>query len=176
MLQRILGIDPGTIRTGYGLLDAEGTHAKFLTCGAIALRSSYPIGKRLWKIHQDLLSIVASWNPDVIAIEEPFMPTAKSDNGEFRTTFRSVMAIGQASGVALMVGAAAGIPTFRYTPTQVKTTVVDYGRGSKAQVQEMVRLILRLEEPPVPSDAADALAVALCHLQQNHVTNLLKAN
>ena len=108
-----------------------------------------------------------------MAIEEAFVPEGRSAWGEQRSSVRSAMAVGQAGAVAMMTAAARGIPTFKYSPAQVKSAVSEYGRSSKEQVQEMVRITLGLAKAPSPSDAADALAVALCHLQQTRLDALI---
>lgn len=169
---RVLGIDPGTIRMGFGLLDTNGMEADYATCGVIQCSRTLSLSRRLWKIYQELLEIIESWRPQVVAIEEPFVPLAHLNNPEFTTSVRSVMAIGQSVAIALLASTAMEVPTFQYTPTQVKKAVSNYGRGSKEQVQEAVRLTLRLAQPPEPLDASDALAVALCHLQYQHISDI----
>ena len=173
MTERVLGVDPGTLRMGYGLLKAQGTNASYLTYGAISCSRSLPLGQRLWKLYQGLLEILDQWIPHVMAIEEPFVPAISGRDGEYRTSVRSALAVSQAEAVAMMAAAARGIPIFQYTPAQVKSTVTGYGRGSKEQVQEMVRWALGMETKPYPIDASDALAVALCYLHQSHVARLL---
>ena len=169
---RILGIDPGTVRMGFGLLDANGMDATYVSSGVISCGRKLSLNQRLWKIYQELVQNLESWQPQVVAIEEPFIPLASSYNEEFKTSVRSVMAIGQSVAVVLLAATSLGIPTSLYTPTQVKRSVSNYGRGSKEQVQEAVKLTLGLSHPPEPLDASDALAVALCHLQNFHVSRI----
>jgi crossover junction endodeoxyribonuclease RuvC len=159
----ILGIDPGTIATGYGVIEAEGDEATFIDCGALTVSQRSPIGERLSKIYHGLREVIARFNPDVVAIESPFV--AKS--------VKSALAIGRAQAVATLAAAEAEIPSHEYSPAEVKKRVTDYGGSSKEQVQEMVKLQLNLAEAPQPTDAADALAVALCHLRRMHIENLV---
>jgi crossover junction endodeoxyribonuclease RuvC len=159
----ILGIDPGTITTGYGVIEAGDDEPSLIECGALSAPQRSPIGERLSYIYQRLLEIIARFHPDVVAIERPFM--AKN--------VRSAIAIGQAQAIAILAAVGGKIPTREYTPAEVKQRVTDYGASTKEQVQEMVRLQLGLQEAPHPTDAADALAVALCHLRQLHLDKLL---
>ena len=173
MGQRIFGIDPGTLQFGYGLLEAEHGDATYVTAGVIKAPRSLEIGVRLYLIHTELLSLLKTWSPDIIAVEEPFVPPEVSSRGGHRTSIRSAMAVGQAQAVALMAAAHCSLPVYRYAPTQVKSTVSGYGQGSKQQVAAMVGLLLNLPKPPEPADAADALAVALCYLQQERLNSMV---
>jgi crossover junction endodeoxyribonuclease RuvC len=159
----ILGIDPGTITTGYGVIKAEDDEATLVDCGALTASERSPIGERLSYIYQRLLEIIARFNPDVVAIESPFV--AKS--------VKSALAIGKAQAIAILAAAEGKIPTHEYSPAEVKQRVANYGASSKEQVQEMVKLQLGLAQVPHPADAADALAVALCHLRRMHLDSLL---
>jgi crossover junction endodeoxyribonuclease RuvC len=159
----ILGIDPGTVTTGYGVIETEDDEATCVECGALTAPERSPIGERLSYIYQRLLEVVARFRPDVIAIESPFV--AKN--------VRSAIAIGQAQAIAMLAAAGEKIATRQYSPAEVKQRVTDYGASSKEQVQEMVKIQLGLKEAPHPSDAADALAVALCHLRQMHLDEML---
>jgi crossover junction endodeoxyribonuclease RuvC len=160
---RILGIDPGTVVMGYGVIESEDGEVALVDFGAISGPAHSPIGERLSHLYNKLLEIIQRHRPDAVAVEQPFM--AKN--------VRSALAIGRAQAIALLAAAGRGIPTYEYTPAQVKQRVANYGAGSKEQVQEMVRLQLGLSEVPQPNDAADALAVAICHLSETHLTNLL---
>ena len=159
----VLGIDPGTITTGYGVIEAEGDEAALVDCGALTAAERSPIGERLSFIYRRLQEIIARFKPDVVAIESPFV--AKS--------VKSALAIGKAQAIAILAAAEEKIPAHEYSPAEVKQRVADYGVSSKEQVQEMVKLQLGLREAPQPPDAADALAVALCHLRRKHLENLL---
>ncbi len=172
MGQRILGIDPGTLQFGYGLLEAERGDAAYLTAGVFKAPRSLEIGKRLHRIHTELLSLLEAWRPDVIAVEEPFVPPEVASRGGHRTSIRSAMAVGQAQAIALLAAAHFGLPVHRYPPTQVKSAVSGYGQGSKEQVAAMVALLLGLSTPPQPADATDALAVAICHLQHERLNTM----
>ena len=160
---RILGIDPGTVVMGYGTIEVEDEVTSLVGYGALKTIERSPIGERLAFLYGGLLKVIAEHHPDVVAVEQPFV--AKN--------VRSALAIGRAQAVAMLAASQRGIPTYEYTPAQVKQSVTNYGASSKEQVQEMVRLQLGLDETPQPSDAADALAVAICHLQEMHLKNLL---
>jgi len=160
---RILGIDPGTIAMGYGVIESRDEEATLIDCGVLNAPSRSPIGERLSYLYSELVEIVSKFQPDVLAIEQPFV--AKNA--------KSALAIGRAQAVAILVAANKDIPIHEYTPTRIKQQVASYGASSKEQVQEMVRLQLGLSQAPQPSDAADALAVALCHLGETHFSNLL---
>jgi crossover junction endodeoxyribonuclease RuvC len=160
---KILGIDPGTVVMGYGLIESEGDEIALVDYGGIAVPKQLKSGERLNHLYRELLKIIQRHRPDVAAIEQPFV--AKN--------VKSAMAIGRAQAIALLAAASQRIPTYEYTPTQVKQRVANYGASSKEQIQEMVRLQLGLAEAPQPNDAADALAVALCHVQEMHVDELL---
>ena len=156
---RVLGIDPGTISMGYGLVrwDDETVAEDW---GAVSLNASMPIERRLYQLYTHVINMVNLWQPDAIAVEEPFM--GKGEN-QF---VASALAIGQAQALVLIAGGGLDIPIKRYSPAQVKRTVADHGAATKDQVQQMVKIILDLEEVPSPSDAADALAIALCHIRE----------
>jgi len=160
---RVLGIDPGTLNLGYGVVDEDGSRMTMIACGALSLSSKVPVERRLSSLYEKLCEIVARYKPDEVAIEEPFV----AGNA------RSALAIGRAQAIAILAAAKENLPIFRYLPTQVKQQVTDYGNSSKEQVQEMVRLQLGLAQPPQPNDAADALAVAICHFHQKHIEHLL---
>jgi crossover junction endodeoxyribonuclease RuvC len=159
----ILGVDPGTIIMGYGVIEVRDDEVSMVDCGALTATQSSPIGERLNYLHQRLLEIVSRYQPDAVAVEQPFM----SKN------VKATLAIGMAQAVAMLAAASREIPIYEYTPAQVKQRVTNYGGSSKEQVQEMVKLQLGLAEVPQPSDAADALAIALCHLRETHLDNLL---
>jgi len=158
----ICGIDPGTVAMGYGVIEVGDDEAALVDYGVLNCAARSPIGERLSFLYRELEGIMARYNPQEVAVEQPFV--AKNA--------RSALAIGKAQAVAILAAANRGIPCYEYTPAQVKQRVADYGASSKEQVQEMVRLQLGLDKVP-PSDAADALAVALCHLRQTHINNLL---
>jgi crossover junction endodeoxyribonuclease RuvC len=160
---RVLGIDPGTLNMGYGVVDEDAGEMTMIDCGVLSQPSRVPVEQRLSSLYKKLVEVVARHQPDEVAIEEPFVAG----------NVRSALAIGRAQAIAILAAANKNIPVFRYLPTQVKQQVTDYGGSGKEQVQEMVRLQLGLAERPEPSDAADALAVAICHLHQKHIEILL---
>jgi len=160
---RVLGIDPGTITMGYGVIEDRDDEVALVDCGALTTPSRSPIGERLSYLYNELLEIISQCQPDVIAIEQPFM--AKN--------VQSALAVGRAQTVAILAAANRGIPSYNYTPAQVKQRVSDHGASSKEQIQEMVKLQLGLSQVPEPNDAADALAIAICHLREVHLESLL---
>jgi crossover junction endodeoxyribonuclease RuvC len=151
---RIFGIDPGSERTGYGCVETEGGRHRLVACGAItsAPRDAFP--QRLARIHRELTALLATCRPDCVAVENLF----------YSSNVRSALKLGHARGVAILAAVEAGCPVVEYTPAEVKRAVVGYGRAEKHQVQQMVKLLLGLSRVPSPHDAADALAVAICHL------------
>jgi len=160
---RVLGVDPGTVVVGYGVIESIDDKIVLLDCGALNTTARSPIGERLSYLYSKLCEIVAQYQPDVLAVEQPFISKNVS----------SALAIGKAQAIAILAAANRGIPTHEYTPAQIKQRVANYGASSKEQVQEMVRLQLGLSEVPQPNDAADALATALCHLIEVHISSLL---
>ena len=160
----ILGIDPGTRSTGYGVVEDDSGRLTLVDCGALTTSSGSPIGERLSYLYHRLLEITARYHPEAVAVEQPFV--AKN--------VRSALAIGRAQAIAILAAADNGVPIYEYTPSQIKRTIANYGASSKKQVQEMVKLQLGLATPPEPSDAADALAVAICHLHEVHLSNLIR--
>jgi len=160
---RILGIDPGTVTMGYGVIESGEDEAVLVNFGALTSPQRSPIGERLSFLYNKLSEIISRYQPDVVAVEQPFV--AKN--------VRSALAIGRAQAVAMLAAANVGIPTYEYTPAQIKQRITNYGASSKEQIQEMVRLQLGLPQVPQPNDAADALAVAICHMSETHLSNLL---
>jgi len=160
---RILGIDPGTVVAGYGVIDCQADAMSLVTYNAITCPQRSPIGERLSFIFDRLSKVILDYKPDAVAVEQPFV----SKN------VRTALAIGKAQAIAILAASQQGIPVYEYTPAQVKRVVANYGASSKEQIQEMVRLQLGMEETPCPNDAADALAVAICHLRQSHLEAIL---
>ncbi|MDI7275909.1 MAG: crossover junction endodeoxyribonuclease RuvC, partial [Anaerolineae bacterium] len=150
----VLGIDPGVATTGYGLLAGPEDDARLAASGVITTPSTLPLPQRLVVLHDALTELVRHYGPEVAAVEQVF----------FGRNARTALAVGHGRGVALLALARSGLAVHEYTPMQVKQAVVGYGRASKEQVQEMIRLLLHLQAVPEPDDAADAVAVALCHL------------
>jgi crossover junction endodeoxyribonuclease RuvC len=150
---RILGVDPGSGTTGYGIIDTDGSRHTAILYGAIKTNPRQPFHERLLKIYRELNAIVMREKADLMAIEEVF----------HATNVQSALRLGHARGIALLVAAEKGIGVFEYSPLEIKSAVVGYGRAEKTQIQTMVRLLLNLPQVPTPDDAADALAVAICH-------------
>jgi len=148
----ILGIDPGLTVTGYGLIRIEGDRHVALGFGTVAPPTQAPIAERLIRIHDALTDVIRDARPDEVAVEDFIVGHV-----------RAAVAVGEARAVALLAAAQAGLPVALYKPLEVKQFVTSYGRGGKDQVALMVQALLGLESPPHPPDAADALAVALCH-------------
>ena len=154
---RVLGIDPGTLKLGYGLVDEVDGKVSMVDCGVLSQPSKVPMERRLCDLYNRLGEIIARYQPDEVAIEEPFVAV----------NVRSALAIGRAQAIAILAATNKDIPVFRYLPAQVKQQVTDYGGSSKEQVQEMVKIQLGLPDVPYSEDAADALAVAICHIYQS---------
>ncbi|HHW12265.1 MAG TPA: crossover junction endodeoxyribonuclease RuvC [Firmicutes bacterium] len=148
----ILGVDPGTAITGYGLVEQQGQRLTAHDYGVIRTQAGCPLSERLKQIYDRITALIQEYQPDVLVVEELF----------FNKNTRTALAVGQARGVILLAAAVQGLTVAEYTPLQVKMAVVGYGRAEKKQVQEMVRLLLRLKTLPKPDDAADALAIAIC--------------
>jgi crossover junction endodeoxyribonuclease RuvC len=153
---RVMGIDPGIATTGYAVVERRAGRAAALAVGTVRTRRDASQGVRLAELRRDLAAVVDAFSPDVAAVERLF----------FNANVRTAMAVGQASGIALAVAAEAGVEVADYTPLEVKLSVVGVGRATKHQVQAMVARLLRMPEPPRPADAADACALALCHLNR----------
>lgn len=150
---RILGIDPGIATIGFGLVEAEKGKVSMLTYGAITTPAGVPLSKRLYQIDQDMEQLINQLRPDVISIEELF----------FNTNITTGIAVAHGRGVLLCAAERCGVPLYEYTPSQVKLAVTGYGKAEKRQVMDMTRRLLKLNAVPKPDDAADALALALCH-------------
>ena len=151
----VLGIDPGLATTGWGVVQRNGASLSLQCFGVITSASSLDLPQRLKHIHQDLLEIIQSYKPGILAIEELY----------FAKFAVSIAATAQARGVILLTAAEAGLPVVEYNPRTVKMAMTGFGSAGKEQMQAMVQRFFRLQEPPRPDDAADAVAIALCHLQ-----------
>jgi|TARA_B100000809_G_scaffold214406_1_gene219161 crossover junction endodeoxyribonuclease RuvC len=152
----VLGIDPGTLRMGYGLLSSD-PQPEAEDYGVVSLPSKMPLEQRLYQLHTHILNMISVFHPEVIAVERPFV-----GRGE-RNFPGPALAVGQAQAVVLIGAASQGIPIFSYSPAEIKSSVADFGAASKEQMQQVVAATLGLKETP-ESDAADALSVGLCHL------------
>ena len=151
---KVFGIDPGSDRTGYGCVETDGSRHQIVVCGAISTSPFATFPEKLLTIHRRLAALIDDCRPDCVAIENLF----------HASNVRSALKLGHARGVAMLAAVEAGLPVAEYTPAEIKRAVVGYGRAEKAQVQHMVKLLLGLAEVPTPHDAADALAVAICHV------------
>jgi len=151
--QVILGLDPGTARTGFGVIEQRGSRLRLLEYGVVRTEAGGHLHDRLAEVFGQIEAVLARHRPQAAAVESLF----------FNVNVRTALAVGHARGVSLLACSQAGCALFEYTPQQVKQAVVGYGRADKHQVQEMVRLLLGLAEVPRPDDAADALGVAICH-------------
>lgn len=160
----VLGLDPGLATTGYGLVAGDGRDLSAVSHGVIRTPANTPIGERLAEIHHEMSRLLDEYHPDVAAVEELF----------FCKNVRTAMMVGEARGVLLLALAEAGLEIAEYTPLQIKEGITGYGGAEKEQVQEMVRVLLRLEEVPRPDDAADALAVAICHQHAARMSGLIR--
>ena len=157
----VLGIDPGTAITGYGLVE-DGDPLEMVACGVITTPAGVPLPERLLAIHRQLSDLIRAYQPEAVAVEELF----------FSKNVRTAMSVGHARGVILLAVAQAGLPIYEYKPSEVKLAVAGYGAATKEQMQEMVRLLLDLDKAPTPDDAADAVAIAVCHLHSAHMKYL----
>ncbi|MBI2165266.1 MAG: crossover junction endodeoxyribonuclease RuvC [Chloroflexi bacterium] len=160
---RVLGVDPGTLHMGYGVLEGQDP-PRLIASGTLKAATSAEVGVRLYTLYLALEEVVRCWEPQHVAVEEPSIVAQAR---------RSALAVGQAVGLALLVAASHSLPVATYSPSQVKYAITDYGRSTKEQVQQMVRLQLGLRDDLSP-DAADAVAVALCHLQALRVKALIR--
>lgn len=154
---RILGIDPGTRVVGYGIVDKVGADLKPVAWGAIRVRATDDISRRLLEIHQGLAKVIEEYKPDEVALEEAF----------FGISAKAALRIGESRGALMLSTALSGLPVTSYAPREAKKAVVGTGSASKEQVQRMVQVILGLREPPSPLDAADALSIAICHAHRH---------
>lgn len=156
----MLGIDPGLTRCGYAVIDGRGpSSATAISMGVIRTPASDPLPQRLGALRTEFTALIAEFEPDVVAVEQVF----------FQVNVRTAMSVGQASGLALAEAALAGCEVLQYTPNQVKDAVAGYGGAGKEQVQKMVQVRLKLTSLPKPADAADAAALALCHLSMSPI-------
>ncbi|MBU5627212.1 crossover junction endodeoxyribonuclease RuvC [Oscillibacter sp. MSJ-2] len=160
----ILGIDPGIATIGFGLVASDRGQVKMVRYGVITTPAGLPLSKRLFQIESDMETLIGQLHPDAVSVEELF----------FNNNITTGIAVAHGRGVILYAAEKCGIPLFEYTPSQVKQAVVGYGKAEKRQVMDMTRRLLKLDAVPRPDDAADALALAICHARS--ATSLLKQN
>lgn len=161
---RVLGIDPGTLVSGFGIVAEEDHRLFHVTSGGISPSSKQPFPKRLKKIYEELEKLISKYQPHVVVVEDLFV----SKN------IKSALKLGHSRGVVILAAMNAGLPVFEYTPLEVKQAVVGNGKAEKKQVQLMVKALLDLPKPPHPADAADALAAAICHIHSSRLREMLK--
>ncbi|HXG68680.1 MAG TPA: crossover junction endodeoxyribonuclease RuvC [Blastocatellia bacterium] len=162
---RVMGIDPGSETTGYGVIESDGHRYRLIEYAAVRAPARFTFAERLLIITQKLEEVIERLRPDACAVEETF----------YAVNVKSALKLGHVRGVALVAAARAGVPVFEYSPLEIKSAIVGYGRAEKHQVQEMVRLLLGLKEPPQPLDAADALGAAICHANIAATQSKIKA-
>jgi len=150
----VLGVDPGMATMGYGLVEEYNGSLRAIDYGVITTAADMKTAERLVRIYDSINHLISHYNPDAVAIEELF----------FNKNTKTALIVGHARGIAILAAAQKDIPLFEYTPLQVKQAVVGYGRAEKQQVQQMVKILLSLKKIPSPDDAADALAVSICHI------------
>ena len=149
----ILGIDPGIATVGFGVIQSLGSRQSLVRCGVIRTSAGTRLALRLKQIYDDITELIEIYQPEAIAVEELF----------FNTNLKTGISVAHGRGVLLLAGVSRAVSMFEYTPLQVKLTIAGYGRADKKQVMDMVKRLLKLENVPKPDDAADALAIALCH-------------
>lgn len=159
-----LGIDPGTATTGFGLVRQLADKLDHVHCGVITTTPKDSPQDRLRKIHAELKQLIIKHKPTHMAVERLF----------FGVNTKTAMAVGQARGIVLLTAAEHGLPVIEYTPLEVKVAVTGYGKAEKKQIQQMVKFLLKMADIPKPDDAADALAVAICHLHSHKMTTVAK--
>ena len=160
----ILGIDPGIATIGFGIVEAHRSQCRVIQYGVLSTPAGLPLSHRLTMIYEDMQELIHTFHPDEMAVEELF----------FNTNLTTGISVAHGRGVILLAAYRRGVPVFEYTPLQVKQAVVGYGRAEKQQVIDMVRRILNMPAPPKPDDAADAVAMAICHARS--ATSLLSRN
>lgn len=151
---RVLGVDPGSDTTGYGVIDSLGGGYELVEYAGIRAPARFAFAERLYIITQKLEEVIERLRPHACVVEETF----------YAVNVKTALKLGHVRGVVLVAAARAGVPVFEYSPLEIKSALVGYGRAEKHQVQEMVRLLLGLKDPPEPLDASDALAAAICHI------------
>jgi crossover junction endodeoxyribonuclease RuvC len=160
---RVLGIDPGTIVTGFGVVEETGNRLSLIDYGAVKSRKNDLFPDRLKRIYEGLCLVLEKHKPDHVAVEKVF----------YGKSAKAAIKIGEGRGVAILCAALAGVPLSEYSPTAIKKSVVGVGNAQKTQVQEMVKVILQLSKLPEPLDSSDALAIAICHCHRKKLYDLI---
>lgn len=161
---KVLGIDPGSETLGWGVVEGSGLKYNLVDYGTVKSSPKESFSKRLLKIHDGVEEVVQKFQPDVLSVEEAF----------YATNVKVALKLGQVRGVVLLIGEKNNLEISEYSPRLIKQTVVGYGNAEKHQVQEMVRVLLRMKEAPQPHDAADALAIAICHFHHAGARNKIR--
>jgi crossover junction endodeoxyribonuclease RuvC len=156
-ISRVMGLDPGSETTGYGIIDTDGRKHVVVEFGAIRARTGMDFSERLLNIASKIEAIIERTRPECFAIEETF----------YAVNIKTALKLGHVRGAAIVAAARSGLAIFEYSPLEIKSAIVGYGRAEKQQVQEMVKILLKMATIPQPHDAADALAVAICHIHRN---------
>lgn len=163
---RVMGVDPGSETTGYGVIDSDGRNYKLVEYAGIRAPARFNFAERLLIISQKLEEVLERLKPSAYSVEETF----------FAVNVKSALKLGHVRGVVLVAASRAGVPVFEYSPLEIKSALVGYGRAEKQQVQEMVRILLGLKDPPEPLDASDALAAAICHIHHAWTAQRISAS
>lgn len=158
----IMGIDPGFAITGYGVVKYDGNKFSPVKYGTVTTKAEVPFAQRLMQLNREICALIEMYKPDAVAVEELF----------FNKNIKTAITAAHGRGISLAAAAGCGVEVFEYTPLQVKQAVVGYGRADKVQVQQMVKAILNLDEIPRPDDAADALAIAICHAHSHRLSQM----
>ena len=161
---KVLGIDPGSETLGWGVVEGSGLKYALVDFGTVKSSPKESFSKRLLKIYEGVEAVIQRFQPDVLSVEEAF----------YATNVKVALKLGQVRGVVLLLGEKSGLEISEYSPRLIKQTVVGYGNAEKHQVQEMVRLLLKMKAAPQPHDAADALAIAICHFHHAGVQNRIR--
>jgi crossover junction endodeoxyribonuclease RuvC len=161
---RVLGIDPGSETLGWGVVEGSGLKYALVDYGTVKSSPKEIFSRRLLKIYEGVEAVIHRFQPDVLAVEEAF----------YATNVKVALKLGQVRGVVLLLGEKSGLEISEYSPRLIKQTVVGYGNAEKHQIQEMVRLLLKMKAAPEPHDAADALAIAICHFHHAGVQNKIR--
>lgn len=161
---KVLGIDPGSETLGWGVVEGSGLKYSLVDYGTVKSSPKDAFSKRLLKIHDGVQAVISKFQPDVLSVEEAF----------YATNVKVALKLGQVRGVVLLLGEKNSLEISEFAPRLIKQTVVGYGNAEKHQVQEMVRLLLRMQAVPQPHDAADALAIAICHFHHAGVQNKIR--
>ncbi len=162
---RVMGIDPGTVTSGYGVVDEEGNSIFFVDAGVISTSPKLAFPQRLKRIYAGLSGVIEKYRPDAVAVENLF----------FAKNVQSALKLGHARGAALLAAVNGGVPVMEYTPLEIKQAVAGYGAAEKSQVQRMVKTLLNMKSLPGPHDASDALAAAICHIHSARMKETMRS-